>query len=244
MDIKRDSNFVLFQAARATVSPAYFLCVFKHDLPHVNDPDIRVAIAQSTGDISGPLVLNLMETGSAIAVNGQVDLYAADWKLTVYEQTSSTNIDPAGAGRVVWSELVRVYDPPGGVTPRPPYDPCTNCGGGGPCDPLAFNVRDTLGEILYSGTQADPCGKTLDVTAPNGNVLINGDAVGIVLSAGTLDIPVLQNDVPVGALVGSEWIVPPCGASCDLDVVIIMNGVEVANITGLDPCEDNEIIVN
>ena len=155
MDIKRDSNFVLFQAARATVSPAYFLCVFKHDLPHVNDPDIRVAIAQSTGDISGPLVLNLMETGSAIAVNGQVDLYAADWKLTVYEQTSSTNIDPAGAGRVVWSELVRVYDPQGGVTPRPPYDPCTNCGGGGPC--TFDRVININGIEIYSGSGFDPC---------------------------------------------------------------------------------------
>jgi len=212
MDIERDTNFVLFQAARALVSPAYFLCVFEHELPEPQEPDIRVAIAQSTGDVHGPLVLNLTETGSAIAVNGQVDLYPADWQLTVYEQTSATNIDPAGAGREVWSELVRVYDPSGGIAPRPPYDPCANCGPSGPCEDAQLRVNGVY-----------------DAFIPSGGILI---------------FPIVQDDVLVGAWNGSQWEVPSCPASCDLDVVIIMNGVEVANITGLDPCEDNEIIVN
>jgi len=56
---------------------------------------------------------------------------------------------------VVWSELVRVYDPPGGVTPRPPYDPCTNCGGGGPC--TFDRVININGIEIYSGSGFDPC---------------------------------------------------------------------------------------
>jgi len=31
------------------------------------------------------------------------------------------------------------------------------------------------------------------------------------------------------------------GGGCDLGIIVIMNGVEVANVTGLDPCVDNDI---
>ena len=110
------------------------------------------------------------------------------------------------------------------------------------CSVINTSTNAQVVECLGSTRVAEICeggGPCEDAT-----VLINGTEVDTITSGGSLDIPVLQDGSPVGSLVGSEWIVPPCGASCDLDVVIIMNGVEVANITELDPCEDNEIIVN
>ena len=118
MDIELGSQFTLFQAARPTLDPSYFLCVFWDESNNMTRP----CIAQSTGDALGPLVLTLTEMASPAYEDAEVELYAGDWQLTVYEQTSSTNYDPAQSGREVWSALVRVNNPATPPAPREPYD--------------------------------------------------------------------------------------------------------------------------
>ena len=63
------------------------------------------------------------------------------------------------------------------------------CGGGGPCDPLNYSLRDTDGNILLSGIEDDPCGADLPLVAPDGTVTRDGLAFGSVLSGGTLNVP-------------------------------------------------------
>lgn len=118
MDIELGSRFRLFQPGRKTLSPSYFLCVFWDESNGMTRP----CIAQTIGDTLGPIVLELTEMGSPNYEDAEVELYAGDWQLTVYEQTSSTNYDPALSGREVWSELVRVNVPATPPAPREPYD--------------------------------------------------------------------------------------------------------------------------
>jgi len=118
MDIELGSRFRLFQTGRATLSPSYFLCVFWDE----GNGMTRPCLAQTIGDALGPIVLELTEMGSPNYEDAEVELYAGDWQLTVYEQTSSTNYDPALSGREVWSELVRVNVPDTPQAPRQPYN--------------------------------------------------------------------------------------------------------------------------
>jgi len=118
MDIELGSRFRLFQPGRATLTPSYFLCVFWDESNNMTRP----CLAQTIGDTLGPIVLELTEMGSPNYEDAEVELYAGDWQLTVYEQTSSTNYDPALSGREVWSELVRVNEPDTPPAPRQPYN--------------------------------------------------------------------------------------------------------------------------
>ena len=148
MDINLASNFKLFAAARPLLTPAYFLCFFGRKSLEIEDP--RYCIAQNSGGALGPIVLALEETDSGVYTDAQVELEVGDWYLTVYEQSSSTNYDPAASGRVVWSEIVRVNNP-NEVPERDSYV----CQGGGSCTlNVVVNVNGTEAANV---TGLDPC---------------------------------------------------------------------------------------
>ena len=81
-------------------------------------------------------------------------------------------------------------------------------------------------------------------------IITNSDSSfnDVVASGATLVLPdVVHTDSdgsPVALPGMVAFVATPCAGGCDLGIIVIMNGIEVANITGLDPCEDNEIIVN
>ena len=177
MDIELGSRFRLFQTGRATLSPSYFLCVFWDDANGMTRP----CIAQTTGDTLGPIVLELTEMGSPNYEDAEVELYAGDWQLTVYEQTSATNYDPALSGREVWSELVRVNVPATPPAPREPYDgpivPDANrvclvpCVYGTPTDGqvIGWNATDVRSEWQTAGGGGGGTGTVTTVSVATAN---------------------------------------------------------------------------
>ena len=122
VDIKLGTTFTLFQPGRKRLNPSYFLCVFRD----TDANETRAAITQSIGDAVGPLLLELTE-GTSDPLDGVVQLYSGDWVLTVYEQTSATNLDAGDADRNVWTELVRVSAQCDADPGPEPYDPCAGC---------------------------------------------------------------------------------------------------------------------
>jgi hypothetical protein len=124
VDIKLGTTFTLFQPGRKRLNPSYFLCVFRD----TDANETRAAITQSIGDAVGPLLLELTE-GTSDPLDGVVQLYSGDWVLTVYEQTSATNLDAGDADRNVWTELVRVSAQCDADPGPEPYDPCAGCEG-------------------------------------------------------------------------------------------------------------------
>jgi len=116
----------------------------------------------------------------------------------------------------------------------------------------------TFAELIalleWAGIKADmSVGQIADATADlctgggpceDATVLINGTEVDTIASGGSLDIPVLQDGSPVGSLVGSEWIVPPCGGDCPYDGIIQINGVPVDTFGPFDPCDNNTLTIN
>lgn len=124
MDIERAAARTIFQPGRQTPGLGYFLLAWEK----VDTGAITVCLTQNTGNAEGPLLLPFEETGSdaPVALSGEVQLSEGDWTLTVYEQASSTNLNPSLADRTVWDELVRVSNAAGASDPAP-YDPCDYC---------------------------------------------------------------------------------------------------------------------
>lgn len=218
MDIRLNTTFTLFQPGRPRTGETHFLL---HWLD-VNTQEQRVCIVENLGDERGPLLFEVTETAPADPFAGQVHLYDAQWVLTVYAQGNGTNLNPADAGRQVWRELVGVCSP-SELPPRPPYDPCFGCGDSPCVDPLSWDLFDTDGNTLDSGTVDDPCGKQLNVTAPDGAVTRDGQPFGSVLSGGVIDVP---SDCPEcdplqvtanGENIGQ--VTDPCGATLPLEIV-------------------------
>jgi len=91
----------------------------------------------------------------------------------------------------------------------------------GPCDPLAWELRNSEGDLLDSGTVDEPCGAELEVTAPDAIVLVNGEPFDTVPSGGTIDVPCEGGPCdPLtinfdGALL--QTVTDPCGETVDID---------------------------
>lgn len=68
-------------------------------------------------------------------------------------------------------------------------------------------LKDELGNII--STTNIPCGVTEIIIAPNSTININGNLFNTVVSGGSLDIPVIyENLTPVGTIVGNNIIIP------------------------------------
>lgn len=151
MDIERDSTNTVFQPGRPTPGLGVFLLAFTK----VDSGEFTACTTANTGGALGPLLLEFTETGddAATALDGEVQLTGGDWQLVVYEQSSTTNLNPSLANVERWRELVRVAD--NGVTTAPVYDPCDYCDTGVGCNTMdiTVNVNGTFVETVT----IDPC---------------------------------------------------------------------------------------
>ncbi len=63
---------------------------------------------------------------------------------------------------------------------------CLDCSGdGGDCDPLGYDLHNSEDTVLLSGVITDPCGQTLELTAPDATYDLK-DADGNTLSSGSI----------------------------------------------------------
>ena len=217
MVIERGASNTLVVMARETLSPSYWLL-------HFNDPDRNgnaYCIVQAGNATGAFITLTFSEVASgAVATSGQVTLSPpGNWQVTIYEQTSSSNLNTANANRLVYTQAIFVEGGAGAETGWTDECPST----GDECDPLTVEVNGTT-----YGTLADPCGATFDVDvvqdgAPVGS-LVGGEWV--IPSCGDLSIGINGGD-------GTITVPDPCGASVSISVT--QGGVEVGSYAG-----DNE----
>jgi len=152
MNIERDDTNVILVTGRQVAGETHYLCVFQRlDAPSF----YQYCIAENVGSASGPLLLEVIETDSATATDGEVTLGVGDWNLTVYGQDNGTNLDAANSDRTVWNELLTVDSD---TTETPVYPPE---GGGSGSAPDADRCR----YIRVCGDPTDGQVVTYDATA-------------------------------------------------------------------------------
>jgi len=79
-----------------------------------------------------------------------------------------------------------LLDPTNGLTDVQLGAGCLDCdGGSGPCDPLGYDLHNSEDTVLLSGVITDPCGGTLELTAPDATYDLK-DADGNTLSSGSI----------------------------------------------------------
>lgn len=149
MVIERNANNTIVVMARVTLSPSYWLL-------HFNDPDRNgnaYCVVQAENATGAFLTLTFTEVPSgAVATSGQVTLSpAGNWNLTVYEQTSPTNVDVTLADREV--KTVAIYVDPGTTAETGWTDECPAAPGACPYD-ITVNVNGTFVQTV---TGVDPC---------------------------------------------------------------------------------------
>ena len=151
MVIERGASNTLAVMARETLSPSYWLL-------HFNDPDRNgnaYCVVQAGNATGAMVMLTFDEVASgAVAADGEVTLSpAGNWDVTVYEQTSPTNIDTAQANRLVRQMAVFVEQ---GAAPDAGWtEQCPNTGGGTACDyDITVNVN---GVFVQTVNDVDPC---------------------------------------------------------------------------------------
>lgn len=144
MRITRDTSFDLFFAGRETLGTSYWLVVFTSVETGLNN----YCVTTNSGSAQGPILLPITEVGdgTATATSGQVKLSPpGDWIVKVYEQSSSTNLDPDNASRLAFELQVTVLG-----------DACeTEANSGTECPPGG----------------GDGCGETLTITVTVNGVL-------------------------------------------------------------------------
>jgi hypothetical protein len=161
VQIERGASNTLVVMARVTLSPSYWLLHFT-DIERGGNAYCVVEPGNSGGAF---ISLTFTETTAPVALDGEVLLAPpGNWNVKIYEQTSSTNLVPASANRLVKDVDIFVVGDgvaDGGWTETCPTD-------GDECDPLSLRVN---GEPYAS--IADPCGAIATV-----DVKQDGTAVG------------------------------------------------------------------
>lgn len=156
MNIERGAVNTLLVMARETLSPSYWLL-------HFNDPDRNgnaYCVCSATNANGAFLTIPFTETDNAVAADGEVKLSpAGNWTLTIYEQTSPTNIDTALAGRMVRVQSVYVD---AGTTPATGWtEECPATGSA--CD---YDITVNVGGVFVQTiNDVNPCvNNTLNIT--------------------------------------------------------------------------------
>ena len=107
MNVERGALNRIFLDGQQTVTPSYFLLVFSSVTSGLN----VYAVTTNSGAAAGPLLLPFeeMDGGATAPLDAQINLSPpGDWDLTVYEQKSGINLDPANALRTVGTMQLRV----------------------------------------------------------------------------------------------------------------------------------------
>jgi hypothetical protein len=83
--------------SKTTVSPVYYLFEFENDQTHVKSYCIPTDTSTETESYNR---FSIEDTASPVPLNGEVELTAGNYTYRVYEQTSSTNLNPANADEI------------------------------------------------------------------------------------------------------------------------------------------------
>lgn len=184
MQIERGASNTLVVMARVTLSPSYWLLHFT-DIERGGNAYCVVQPGNSGGAF---ISLTFTETTAPVALDGEVLLAPpGNWNVKIYEQTSSTNLVPASANRLVKDVDVFVVGDgvaDGGWTETCPTD-------GGECDPLSYSLVNSNNDELDGGSVPDPCGETLTLNAPDANIRTTDTLLNVaqVPSGDTYDLP-------------------------------------------------------
>ena len=206
MQIERGASNTLVVMARVTLSPSYWLLHFT-DIERGGNAYCVVQPGNSGGAF---ISLTFTETTAPVALDGEVLLAPpGNWNVKIYEQTSSTNLVPASANRLVKDVDVFVVGDgvaDGGWTETCPTD-------GGECDPLSYSLVNSVNFELDGGSVPDPCGGNLTLNAPDATAIMvdsEGDELERIDipsgDEGTLiapDVTVLQTDGNTALIVGT-----------------------------------------
>lgn len=204
MVIERSASNTLVVMARETLSPSYWLL-------HFNDPDRNsnaYCIVQAGNATGAMITLTFTEVASgAVATSGQVTLSPpGNWQVTIYEQTSSSNLNTANANRLVYTQAIFVEGGAGAETGWTDECPST----GDECDPLTVEVNGTT-----YGTLGDPCGATFDVDVVQDGTPV-GSLVGgewVIPSCGDLSYELVNSATME---LESGTVPDPCGETLQL----------------------------
>jgi hypothetical protein len=170
--------------ARVTLSPSYWLLHFT-DIERGGNAYCVVEPGNSGGAF---ISLTFTETTAPVALDGEVLLAPpGNWNVKIYEQTSSTNLVPASANRLVKDVDIFVVGDgvaDGGWTETCPPD-------GGECDPLSYSLVNSNNDELDGGSVPDPCGEQLTLNAPDANIRTTDTLLNVaqVPSGNTYDLP-------------------------------------------------------
>jgi hypothetical protein len=184
VQIERGASNTLVVMARVTLSPSYWLLHFT-DIERGGNAYCVVEPGNSGGAF---ISLTFTETTAPVALDGEVLLAPpGNWNVKIYEQTSSTNLVPASANRLVKDVDIFVVGDgvaDGGWTETCPTD-------GDECDPLSYSLVNTDDTELDGGSVPDPCGENLTLTAPDANIRTTDTLLNVaqVPSGDTYDLP-------------------------------------------------------
>lgn len=147
MRFERGASNTFTIAARPTLTPSKWLLKFVK----IDGGLTILCIAQATPEEGDPVQMTFAEQDSTPnPLIGQVTLPVGQWQLTVYEQSSTTNLNWTLADRSPFTALVEVVG--AYVPPPPPTDPC---GGTSDC-PMTVNV--TVNGVPQTPIEdVDPC---------------------------------------------------------------------------------------
>ena len=226
MRIERDAQNSFTLAARATLTPSRWLLRFNRE----NDPDVeQLCIADSYGSDGMPVLLTFTEVDSSPdPQDAEVTLNKGQWRLRVYEQTT-TSLNYANSDRQVYDVLVEV-DGPAAADPEP-TDPCD---GEGDC-PTDCEVIEGM-----DASEIVACVPSGDRTALLCEVMDTAEA--------TPEAIVVCLDGANKTDAVRDIICTPC-PECDecsstLTVRVYLNGSLEETLTGLDACDDQTYNIN
>ena len=185
MQIERGTLNTLLVNARPTLTPSRWLLWFR-------DPERNASVyCLCSALVAGsPTLIRFEETDTPTALNGQVKLSPpGNWTLKIYEQSSTTNLNPANATRLVEERAVFVV---GAVEPESGWSG-TECppGSGDDCEDGTVILVDSEGTELDSVTvasagEASMTAPDVTVRQTDGNT---GITVGSAPAGGTYLLP-------------------------------------------------------
>jgi hypothetical protein len=184
VQIERGASNTLVVMARVTLSPSYWLLHFT-DIERGGNAYCVVEPGNSGGAF---ISLTFTETTAPVALDGEVLLAPpGNWNVKIYEQTSSINLVPASANRLVKDVDIFVVGDgvaDGGWTETCPTD-------GDECDPLSYSLVNSNNDELDGGSVPDPCGEQLTLNAPDANIRTTDTLLNVaqVPSGNTYDLP-------------------------------------------------------